>query len=38
LSKQFTGAAIALLILDHKIALTDPVAKYISQAANMVKN
>jgi CubicO group peptidase (beta-lactamase class C family) len=31
LSKQFTGAAIALLILEHKIALTDPVAKYIPE-------
>jgi CubicO group peptidase (beta-lactamase class C family) len=25
LSKQFTGAAIAMLILEHRIALTDPV-------------
>jgi CubicO group peptidase (beta-lactamase class C family) len=33
LSKQFTGAAIALLILDHKIALTDPLAKYIPESA-----
>jgi CubicO group peptidase (beta-lactamase class C family) len=33
LSKQFTAAAIALLILDHRIALTDPVAKYIPEAA-----
>jgi CubicO group peptidase (beta-lactamase class C family) len=33
LSKQFTGAAIALLILDHKIAVNDPVAKYIPEAA-----
>lgn len=32
LSKQFTGAAIALLLLDHKIALSDPVAKYIPAA------
>lgn len=32
-SKQFTGAAIALLILEHRIALTDPVAKYIPQVA-----
>jgi CubicO group peptidase (beta-lactamase class C family) len=32
-SKQFTAAAIALLILDHKIALTDPVAKYIPETA-----
>jgi CubicO group peptidase (beta-lactamase class C family) len=31
LSKQFTGAAIALLILEHRIALTDPVAKYIPE-------
>lgn len=33
LSKQFTGAAIALLVLDHKIALTDPVSKYIPEVA-----
>jgi CubicO group peptidase (beta-lactamase class C family) len=33
LSKQFTGAAIALLILEHKIALTDPVSKYLPEAA-----
>ena len=33
LSKQFTGAAIALLILGHKIALTDPVSKYIPEVA-----
>jgi CubicO group peptidase (beta-lactamase class C family) len=32
-SKQFTAAAVALLILDHKIALTDPVAKYIPETA-----
>jgi CubicO group peptidase (beta-lactamase class C family) len=32
-SKQFTGAAIALLILDRKIALADPVAKYIPEVA-----
>lgn len=32
-SKQFTAAAIALLILDGKIALSDRVAKYIPQAA-----
>ncbi len=32
-SKQFTGAAIALLILDHKIALSDPVSKYIPETA-----
>ena len=33
LSKQFTGAAIALLILDHKIALTDSVSRYVPEAA-----
>ena len=33
LSKQFTAAAIALLILDHKIALSDSVAKYIPAVA-----
>lgn len=33
ISKQFTAAAVALLILDHKIALTDPVAKYIPEVA-----
>jgi CubicO group peptidase (beta-lactamase class C family) len=33
LSKQFTAAAIALLVLDHKIALTDPAAKYIPELA-----
>jgi CubicO group peptidase (beta-lactamase class C family) len=32
-SKQFTAAAIALLILGHKISLTDPVAKYIPETA-----
>jgi CubicO group peptidase (beta-lactamase class C family) len=32
-SKQFTAAAVALLILDHKIALTDPVAEYIPETA-----
>lgn len=32
-SKQFTAAAIALLILDRKISLSDPVAKYIPEAA-----
>lgn len=31
LSKQFTAAAVALLILDHKIALSDPVAKYLPE-------
>jgi CubicO group peptidase (beta-lactamase class C family) len=33
LSKQFTAAAIALLILDHKIALADPVSMYIPGVA-----
>jgi CubicO group peptidase (beta-lactamase class C family) len=33
LSKQITAAAIALLILDHKVALTDPVSKYIPETA-----
>jgi CubicO group peptidase (beta-lactamase class C family) len=33
LSKQFTAAAIALLILDGKIALSDPVAKYLPEAS-----
>jgi len=33
LSKQFTGAAVALLILDGKLALEDPVSKYISETA-----
>jgi CubicO group peptidase (beta-lactamase class C family) len=33
LSKQFTGAAVALLILDHKIALPDLVSKYIPEVA-----
>jgi CubicO group peptidase (beta-lactamase class C family) len=33
LSKQFTDAAIALLILDGKIALSDPVAKYLPEVA-----
>ena len=33
LSKQFTGAAIALLVLDGKLSLDDPVAKYIPAAA-----
>ncbi len=33
LSKQFTGAAIALLVLDGKIALSDPVAKYLPEVA-----
>lgn len=33
LSKQFTAAAVALLILDHKINLDDPVAKYLPETA-----
>ncbi len=33
LSKQFTAAAIALLILEHKIALSDPVAKYLPEVS-----
>jgi CubicO group peptidase (beta-lactamase class C family) len=33
LSKQFTGAAVALLILDGKISLSDPVAKYLPEVA-----
>ena len=32
-SKQFTAAAIALLVLDGKLSLSDPVAKYIPEAA-----
>ena len=32
LSKQFTGAAAALLILEGKLKLTDPVAKWIPEA------
>ncbi len=32
-SKQFTAAAIALLILEKKLSLTDPVSKYIPEAA-----
>jgi CubicO group peptidase (beta-lactamase class C family) len=31
LSKQFTGAAVALLILDGKLSLEDPVSKYIPE-------
>jgi CubicO group peptidase (beta-lactamase class C family) len=31
LSKQFTAAAVALLVLDHKVALSDPVAKYLPE-------
>lgn len=30
-SKQFVAAAIALLILDHKLTLTDPVSKFIPE-------
>jgi CubicO group peptidase (beta-lactamase class C family) len=33
LSKQFTAAAVALLILNHKIALSDPVAKYLPEVS-----
>ena len=33
LSKQFTAAAIALLILDRKIALDDPVEKYLPEVS-----
>jgi CubicO group peptidase (beta-lactamase class C family) len=33
LSKQFTAAAIALLILDKKLSLEDPVAKFVPAAA-----
>jgi CubicO group peptidase (beta-lactamase class C family) len=33
LSKQFTAAALALAILDGKVSLDDPVAKYIPEAA-----
>jgi CubicO group peptidase (beta-lactamase class C family) len=32
-SKQFTAAAVALLILDGKLSLTDAVSKYIPEAA-----
>jgi CubicO group peptidase (beta-lactamase class C family) len=32
-SKQFTGAAVALLILDGKLSLEDPVSKYIPETA-----
>jgi CubicO group peptidase (beta-lactamase class C family) len=32
-SKQFTAAAIALLILDGKLSLSDPVSKYLPEAA-----
>src|SRR5580658_10010779 len=33
LSKQFTGAAVALLILDGKLSLDDAVSKYIPETA-----
>jgi CubicO group peptidase (beta-lactamase class C family) len=33
LSKQFTASAVALLILDHKIALGDRVSQYIPETA-----
>jgi CubicO group peptidase (beta-lactamase class C family) len=33
LSKQFTAAAIALLILEGKLSLVDPVSKYVPEAA-----
>jgi CubicO group peptidase (beta-lactamase class C family) len=33
LSKQFTAAAVALLILDHKLSLDDPVSRYVPAAA-----
>jgi CubicO group peptidase (beta-lactamase class C family) len=32
-SKQFTGAAVALLILDGKLSLEDPLSKYIPETA-----
>jgi CubicO group peptidase (beta-lactamase class C family) len=32
-SKQFTGATVALLILDGKLSLEDPVSKYIPETA-----
>lgn len=38
LSKQFTAAAIALLILDHKLSLDDPVSRYIPEAAKYGAN
>jgi CubicO group peptidase (beta-lactamase class C family) len=31
-SKQFTAAAVALLVLDGKLSLSDPVVKYIPEA------
>ena len=38
LSKQFTGAAVALLILAGKLSLDDPVAKYIPETAKYGSN
>ena len=38
LSKQFTASAVALLILDHKIALDDRVAQYIPETAKYGPN
>jgi CubicO group peptidase (beta-lactamase class C family) len=38
LSKQFTAAAVALLILDGKVSLADPLAKYIPEAAKYGDN
>jgi CubicO group peptidase (beta-lactamase class C family) len=37
LSKQFTAAAVTLLILDHKVALSDPVAKYLPEVSKYGK-
>jgi CubicO group peptidase (beta-lactamase class C family) len=33
LSKQFTGSAVALLILDGKLSLEEPISKYIPETA-----
>ncbi len=33
LSKQFTASAVALLILDHKLSLDDPVSRYTPETA-----
>jgi len=33
LSKQFTASAVALLILDGKLSLEDPLARYVPEAA-----
>ncbi len=38
LSKQFTGAAVALLILAGKLSLEDPVSKYIPETAKYGSN